>query len=442
MGLVDAAGRVDLLRRPRPRRRARRRAPRRRTPRPSTATGSPSTSSRGRTSSSRTCARSAGRASSTARTRASTRDAARAGSTSPTGWRRRAPRRRTSGSSRRSRRPATGTGSPSTARLATPLGAARSSCSTRPSGWSSWSADPEITSDRRARPSRPRSPTEGVGTVEAPRGTLTHHYRTDERGIVTRVNLIVGTTNNYAPIAMSVDRAARGLIHGRRGRRRGPAQPDRDGLPGLRPVLRLRHPLAARPDAARGHDPRRCGERGRCPPPRLLSTPARRRSSSAWATRSSATTGSAGGSPTRSSAGWTGARGDRPATGVPVEVDRLAVGGLPLMERLVGYRPRRARRRGPRRRTRPARSDGPRSRRSSAAWHGHLDSAHDATLVEAISAGRALGAHLPDEVTVVGVAVERTDEFGERLSPGVAAAVAPAVEAILAVLGRPSLQAT
>jgi F420-non-reducing hydrogenase large subunit len=48
--------------------------------------------------------------------------------------------------------------------------------------------------------------------VEAPRGTLTHHYTTDERGIVTRVNLIVGTTNNYAPMHMSVKRAAQSLI--------------------------------------------------------------------------------------------------------------------------------------------------------------------------------------------------------------------------------------
>jgi F420-non-reducing hydrogenase large subunit len=72
-------------------------------------------------------------------------------------------------------------------------------------------SDPEITSDDvRAIPTA--TPTEGVGTVEAPRGTLTHHYWTDERGIVTKVNLIVGTTNNHAPIAMSIDRAARGLI--------------------------------------------------------------------------------------------------------------------------------------------------------------------------------------------------------------------------------------
>jgi F420-non-reducing hydrogenase large subunit len=56
------------------------------------------------------------------------------------------------------------------------------------------------------------TPTEGVGCVEAPRGTLTHHYATDERGIVTQVNLIVGTTNNNAPICMSVKKAAQGLI--------------------------------------------------------------------------------------------------------------------------------------------------------------------------------------------------------------------------------------
>jgi len=55
---------------------------------------------------------------------------------------------------------------------------------------------------------------EGVGTVEAPRGTLTHHYQTDERGIVTRANLIVGTTNNYAAICMSVKKAAQSLIGG------------------------------------------------------------------------------------------------------------------------------------------------------------------------------------------------------------------------------------
>ncbi len=69
--------------------------------------------------------------------------------------------------------------------------------------WVELATDPEITSDNfRTVPTA--TPTEGVGIVEAPRGTLTHHYWTDERGVVTKANLIVGTTNNYAPISMSI----------------------------------------------------------------------------------------------------------------------------------------------------------------------------------------------------------------------------------------------
>ncbi len=77
--------------------------------------------------------------------------------------------------------------------------------------WVELATDPEITSkEYRAIPAE--TPTEGVGCVEAPRGNLTHHYKTDERGILTAVNLIVGTTNNNAPICMSVKKAAQGLI--------------------------------------------------------------------------------------------------------------------------------------------------------------------------------------------------------------------------------------
>jgi F420-non-reducing hydrogenase large subunit len=77
--------------------------------------------------------------------------------------------------------------------------------------WNELVNDPEITSSNfRTIPTE--KPTEGVGMVEAPRGTLTHHYWTDERGITTRVNLIVGTTNNYAPISMSIKKAASSLI--------------------------------------------------------------------------------------------------------------------------------------------------------------------------------------------------------------------------------------
>ncbi|MGD0899747.1 MAG: Ni/Fe hydrogenase subunit alpha [Thermoguttaceae bacterium] len=78
--------------------------------------------------------------------------------------------------------------------------------------WVELAADPEITGkEYRTLPTE--TPTEGVGCVEAPRGTLTHHYTTDERGILTKVNLIVGTTNNNAAISMSVKKAAQGLIH-------------------------------------------------------------------------------------------------------------------------------------------------------------------------------------------------------------------------------------
>jgi F420-non-reducing hydrogenase large subunit len=58
------------------------------------------------------------------------------------------------------------------------------------------------------------TPTEGFGVVEAPRGTLFHHLKTDENGLITDANLLVATQNNAARIAMSVEKAAKGLIHG------------------------------------------------------------------------------------------------------------------------------------------------------------------------------------------------------------------------------------
>jgi len=57
-----------------------------------------------------------------------------------------------------------------------------------------------------------KTPKKGVGVVEAPRGTLIHHYETDDRGILTKVNLIVATQNNSAAINMSVEKAAKSLI--------------------------------------------------------------------------------------------------------------------------------------------------------------------------------------------------------------------------------------
>jgi F420-non-reducing hydrogenase large subunit len=54
----------------------------------------------------------------------------------------------------------------------------------------------------------------GVGCVEAPRGTLFHDYETDDKGIITKVNLIVATQNNAAPICLSVKKAAQEFIRG------------------------------------------------------------------------------------------------------------------------------------------------------------------------------------------------------------------------------------
>jgi F420-non-reducing hydrogenase large subunit len=72
--------------------------------------------------------------------------------------------------------------------------------------------DPEITSTNVRN--KPGEPGEGVGVVEAARGTLYHHYVLDKDALVKDVNMIVATTNNYPAICMSIRDAAKGLIHG------------------------------------------------------------------------------------------------------------------------------------------------------------------------------------------------------------------------------------
>ncbi len=71
--------------------------------------------------------------------------------------------------------------------------------------------DPEIT-EKEVRTIPVETPTEGVGVVEAPRGTLYHHYTTDANGIVKKVNLIVATGQNNAGMGMSVKKVAQTLI--------------------------------------------------------------------------------------------------------------------------------------------------------------------------------------------------------------------------------------
>ena len=71
--------------------------------------------------------------------------------------------------------------------------------------------DPEITNPK-VRNIPNQIPHEGVGVCEAPRGTLFHHYKTNKRGILEKVNLLVATQNNAAAICMSIEKAAKGLI--------------------------------------------------------------------------------------------------------------------------------------------------------------------------------------------------------------------------------------
>ncbi|RLG60424.1 Ni/Fe hydrogenase subunit alpha, partial [Candidatus Geothermarchaeota archaeon] len=73
--------------------------------------------------------------------------------------------------------------------------------------------DPDIL-DKNVRVIPEATPDVGISVVEAPRGTLIHHYETDERGVIKKANLLVATQHNAARIALSVDKAARSLIKG------------------------------------------------------------------------------------------------------------------------------------------------------------------------------------------------------------------------------------
>jgi F420-non-reducing hydrogenase large subunit len=74
-------------------------------------------------------------------------------------------------------------------------------------------ADPELESrEVRSVPAPLPGPSEGVGAIEAPRGTLFHHYAADRDGMLTGVNLVVASQHNAAPVQISVQKAAKGLI--------------------------------------------------------------------------------------------------------------------------------------------------------------------------------------------------------------------------------------
>ena len=73
--------------------------------------------------------------------------------------------------------------------------------------------DPEITnSEVRNIPESKNYKGEGIGAIEAPRGCLIHHYKTDENNLITDINLVVASAFNYGAMNMSVKKAAQALI--------------------------------------------------------------------------------------------------------------------------------------------------------------------------------------------------------------------------------------
>jgi NAD-reducing hydrogenase large subunit len=73
--------------------------------------------------------------------------------------------------------------------------------------------DPDILSTE-IQNNRPVTNAEGVGVIEAPRGTLWHHYWVDEHGRLEKVNLIVATGNNNWAMSNAVDSVAKTYLDG------------------------------------------------------------------------------------------------------------------------------------------------------------------------------------------------------------------------------------
>ncbi len=75
--------------------------------------------------------------------------------------------------------------------------------------------DPEILSKHVRAFARPNA-LEGVGAAEAPRGTLFHHYKIDEQGLMRWANLIIATGHNSVAMNRSILQVAKHFVHGDR----------------------------------------------------------------------------------------------------------------------------------------------------------------------------------------------------------------------------------
>jgi hydrogenase maturation protease len=119
--------------------------------------------------------------------------------------------------------------------------------------------------------------------------------------------------------------------------------------------------------------------------------------------------------------------------GGEVDVEFLSLGGISLMERLIGY---------DRAILIDAMMSGEElgsvivSELSEMPDYSalHITSAHDTSLQNALKLGKTMGADLPEQVTVVGIATNHVYDFGEELSQPVARAVARAAQIVIELL--------
>jgi hydrogenase maturation protease len=122
-----------------------------------------------------------------------------------------------------------------------------------------------------------------------------------------------------------------------------------------------------------------------------------------------------------------------------VEIDTAALGGLSLMERLLGY-------------DRVVLVDSMETGQNpvGSVWifplaslpdpmAGHSASVHDTSLITALKTAESIGAEVPKHVDVVAIEAQNVYDFSEELSPPVAAAVPEAVQAVLELIqGAPN----
>jgi hydrogenase maturation protease len=119
----------------------------------------------------------------------------------------------------------------------------------------------------------------------------------------------------------------------------------------------------------------------------------------------------------------------------PVEVSEAGLGGLTLMERMVGYErvilidALQAPQAQPGRIRRLTLADLEASHPTQ-----HATSAHDTSLVTALAVGRRMGLPLPRQVVICAIEVENTVDFSDQPTPAVAAAIPGAAAAVLQVL--------